>query len=568
MGAGADAVDGEEYRAVIEGLLDDPSYFKMTVNAFDLSAPTGSIDLDIEVMEGGLDISRTFFRMSITESGLTYSGRPHDDVNRYMPVDQPITVNQVGQVQNIQLTFPMDPAWVEANLRIVAFVQDDSDHQVLASASSDPIPAYALGYYALGERQVVGPAGGRFAYEPFRVYNTGTTADNYAVTLIAQLPAGWDASLTDGVTAYGTSHSEFLNPGEYFELYVDLAATSPGFGSVAVEMTQDNWPHPFPRSLSYGYITDNVDVLLVDDDGPEAFEDYFAAALETCGRSYGIWNRNVSAPTAEVLGEFPLIVWSCGWTFPTVDEGDRTALASYLDAGGSLFITGQDIGWDMNDQGGAAYQWYRNYLHATFINDDTNDYTLSGVPGDPISNGLDITIQGGDGANNQQYPSDIDPADGSATVIWTYDATRNGAIRAETGVYRVVYLAFGYEAINNATHRAEVLGRSLNWLQHGGADVEPAPPVLRPFFSSAPNPVTDLATLRFTLPSAGAVSLKVYGPDGRLVQTLVDASLDAGTHVVDWNRTDREGQRLPAGVYCYRLEGADVNLTSKTVLLR
>lgn len=98
----------------------------------------------------------------------------------------------------------------------------------------------------------------------------------------------------------------------------------------------------------------------------------------------------------------------------------------------------------------------------------------------------------------------------------------------------------------SAANRLAVLDRSLNWLQPGSTDVEPAPPALRPFFNSAPNPVTDLATLRFTLPAAGAVSLRVFGPDGRLVQTLVDASLAAGTHAIDWNRSADDGQRLPA----------------------
>ena len=38
------------------------------------------------------------------------------------------------------------------------------------------------------------------------------------------------------------------------------------------------------------------------------------------------------------------------------------------------------------------------------------------MAGDPVSGGIDLVIQGGDGADNQEYPSDIDPADGSPFV--------------------------------------------------------------------------------------------------------------------------------------------------------
>ena len=45
-------------------------------------------------------------------------------------------------------------------------------------------------------------------------------------------------------------------------------------------------------------------------------------------------------------------------------------------------------------------------------------------------------------------------------------------MRVDTGTYKVVYFAFGFEAINNAAHRAEVMGRVLGWLtgKLGAAD--------------------------------------------------------------------------------------------------
>ena len=318
----------------------------------------------------------------------------------------------------------------------------------------------------------------------------------------------------------------------------------------------------------YVFMTDDLDVLLVDDDGADPYEEYFIDVLDHHDYAYGVWDRNSAVLSADLMSYFPVIVWNLGWSFPTLEQNDRDALSDYLDAGGKLFITGQDLGWELNDIGGEAYLWYQNYLHARFISDDTNNFTLFGVAGDEISHGLDLVIQGGDGANNQDYPSDIDPADGSASVIWTYDANRNGAIKADTGTYRVVYLAFGFEAIDNAADRRTCLHRSIQWLLTGQSDVDDAPPTLRPFLASSPNPATQSASLRFTLPQAGQTSLRLYGADGRLVRTLAQGPLAAGNHTLGWDRTDDRGERLPAGIYYAKLDGAGVALTRKVVFVR
>jgi hypothetical protein len=112
------------------------------------------------------------------------------------------------------------------------------------------------------------------------------------------------------------------------------------------------------------------------------------------------------------------------------------------------------------------------------------------------------------------------------------------------------------------------MARSIDWLGAGTSGVSAEGPALRLFLRSAPNPVQLRSTLQFSLPAAGAASLKVFGADGRLVRVLVDGPTTAGEHTVDWNLTDTRGQRVPAGVYFYRLEGGGVTASAKTLLLR
>ncbi|RLE21429.1 MAG: hypothetical protein DRJ50_09230 [Actinobacteria bacterium] len=463
-GAGSDAATGIPYRATIQGLLGEPSAFKLTVNSVDFTGPTGSIDIDIEVMEGGMDVSNMFLRMVITEDGVSYGGDVYYDVTRDMLVEVPVTVDNLGEIQNVNPTFTVDPSWVEARLEIIAFLQDDTTKKLHASVSSEPAPEYSLRYYALGSTQQVGPSTGFYYFDNFEIFNLGTQTDTYTVDLTGDYPPGWSGGICDDAVCYGITYSTELAPGESTELHLLVLPNGPGSTSMTVEMNQSQVTPEVPRVLKYNYISDDVDVLIVDDDGSATYENYLKDALNGTGYTYGIWDRLTVGPTTSALNNFPAIVWSAGLHYPTLDAGDRAAIGAYLDGGGRLFITGQDIGWELEDQGGTAYQWYRNYLHANFIADDTNNYTLDGVPGDPVSDGIDLVIQGGDGANNSEYPDDIDPADATASVIWSYDANRNGAIRAYTGTYKVVYLAFGFEAIDNALDRQDVMQSSIDWL--------------------------------------------------------------------------------------------------------
>ena len=83
-----------------------------------------------------------------------------------------------------------------------------------------------------------------------------------------------------------------------------------------------------------------------------------------------------------------------------------------------------------------------------------------------------------------------------------------------------------------------------------------------------PNPARAAVTLRFALPKAGPVRLTLMDLSGRTVETLVNASLDAGAHQVAWTAVGLSGERLAAGVYFARLQAAGFTRTTRLVLMR
>jgi hypothetical protein len=84
----------------------------------------------------------------------------------------------------------------------------------------------------------------------------------------------------------------------------------------------------------------------------------------------------------------------------------------------------------------------------------------------------------------------------------------------------------------------------------------------------SPNPFTTSSELAFSLPSRGAVTLRLYDVAGRLVRTLVDERLPGGPHAVTWDGRDQSERPCSAGVYFARLATERETATRKVVKLR
>lgn len=83
-----------------------------------------------------------------------------------------------------------------------------------------------------------------------------------------------------------------------------------------------------------------------------------------------------------------------------------------------------------------------------------------------------------------------------------------------------------------------------------------------------PNPFNPETTIPFDLPTAGPVELTVFNLLGQPVITLVKEPRAAGTHFSTWNGNDMYGNRVPSGIYFYRLDAGDRSLIRKMLLLK
>jgi len=183
------------------------------------------------------------------------------------------------------------------------------------------------------------------------------------------------------------------------------------------------------------------------------------------------------------------VIWTTGEDFgvignpSTLTLQDQANLKNYLDNGGKLFLSSQDLLFDNNPN-----DFIINYLHVAGHTDDQGVNAVAGVTDDTISGGMAITLSypfsnlsdyivPGSGVAGIFYrtgkssPSSrgeklalpnfqMESADQTDYCAFRYPATGSAG-------YQVVFFAFAFEAIpqsgaepNNAQ---TVMGRIMNW---------------------------------------------------------------------------------------------------------
>ncbi len=85
---------------------------------------------------------------------------------------------------------------------------------------------------------------------------------------------------------------------------------------------------------------------------------------------------------------------------------------------------------------------------------------------------------------------------------------------------------------------------------------------------ASPNPFSNSASLRLSLPTAGRVRVAVYDVSGRSVRVLADGEMAAGNHSLRWDGRDESGRRVANGTYLFKVETGAGVVTTKTVQTR
>ncbi len=156
------------------------------------------------------------------------------------------------------------------------------------------------------------------------------------------------------------------------------------------------------------------------------------------------------------------------------------------------------------------------------------------------------------------YSGDIPGQPGETTVLYYVEATDSADV-----------VLTDPATAPDSVYSFEVMTPS------GIDDDEPAGPGLPRAVAlgqNYPNPFNPMTVITFDVPgdagSGHQAVLEVFDTRGRLVRTLFDGEVPAGSHEVTWNGKDDAGEQAGSGIYLYRLTVEGETVSRKMVMLK
>ncbi|HEX2865697.1 MAG TPA: T9SS type A sorting domain-containing protein [Ignavibacteriales bacterium] len=158
----------------------------------------------------------------------------------------------------------------------------------------------------------------------------------------------------------------------------------------------------------------------------------------------------------------------------------------------------------------------------------------------PYSETSDASLQG-------------DLLSGSLPVLWMGTPTRTGSFAFSSDDQFMIIRTHPFTSEDVFTFTADKLA---------SANSENVP-LSYEMSQNYPNPFNPVTTIRYSIPEAARVELKVFDILGREVMTLVNQEQNAGRYNVQF-----DAGRLSSGIYIYRISAKNFTKTSKMVLLK
>ncbi|MCK4224324.1 MAG: hypothetical protein KAX39_04025 [candidate division Zixibacteria bacterium] len=152
---------------------------------------------------------------------------------------------------------------------------------------------------------------------------------------------------------------------------------------------------PYSSTDTFALIVGQKPILFVDDDGVGgSYEGYFLTALDSVGLVYDVWTyETFGAPTDSVLELYQAVVWSTGPDYGTMGNPktltatDQARLMTYLDNGGKLLLSSQDLLHDNSPN-----TFITEYLHVADHEEDEGISSVAGVAGDTVTDEMTFTL--------------------------------------------------------------------------------------------------------------------------------------------------------------------------------
>ena len=457
----------------------------------------------------------------------------------------------------------IDPEWNRDELYIVAWVQDDGTKEVLQAGTSRGLIT------ANGAKIETAKIATPERKESWSYGITPSANGTYTVSLHEDLPEGWSASVSIADNMINQSGQEIvLASSDISTINVEMLPVSSsdkkGVGKVELVISG-------PQGTRYEqtfrlYSPDLQAIVLTRDGGVEEIASAYDRALREGDHVYAI----VDQEDEEMFDwQNYVVVMEVGkWALEVADIAN---LKTNLNNGNArLYLIGAEIGYGLADPQNTSQQTPRDVafmeddLHATYVKDANSSTSVSGIPGDPIGDGMNFSFK--NGVQNQDTPDEIAPGEGALPSFY-YGSNQNqiAGIRYADQSNRLVYLGFGAEGIGDEAARTALLNKGITWLlgSEQTTGVEESAEVTGLSVEAGPNPATDQLEVHYRLGSFEEITIELLDLKGNSAIPSLKREQEAGSYHTTIDLSD-----VSSGFYLVTITTATKRVTQPVMVVR
>ena len=471
----------------------------------------------------------------------------------------------VGTSLDFSFTEKIDESWKRGVLGVVVWVQSDTDKEVIQAESTidylHDVTTEDSNFELIQINETI--------TKNFTISNYSNESFEYKVyTDITLIEESWSVSLNNDGVDYETFNVT-VAAGETKDFILNINTTDiPGQVDLDVKVENINSSINFTTSVNYFGLAVKGDILLIDDDGGEAYELNYIRALNNLSADYTVLDDATLSKVSGIINleDFKTVIWNLGNELPTLTGSDVSLITGYLGGGGNLFIAGQDLAHDIFDISKIASGrfFFRFHLDAEYVSDSSDVFSVESVEGNPIIDGVNFEIR------TDLYPATPDVVisqQGNSIPVLKFAGTENYAMLVQQkNNFKTAYLTIGLEQIPSTDTQDLLIEKVIDWFNTPlgiDGDNEMGIPEIYSLNQNYPNPFNPTTVISYQLPESANVKLKVYDVLGNEIAELVNENKAAGFYSIEFNASG-----LSSGIYFYSLTAGEFSKVNKMILLR
>lgn len=524
-----------------------------------------SMNVSVKIItKSSIDTGNFILRVAIIEKLVLFSGAPNGEkefpnvFRKFIENNLPVSFKQTGEEQVFTYKFAIDKTnWIEDQIYTLAYVVNTANKQILNSSTP-----YDSDLEILSSNTLKGNAEA-LSYE-FFVDNYSDKNEIFNFVVNGEYPPEWSYQIIKSDSVFKPGRSKF-----------DVVVNSNGVGGVGrfnVILTSTD---STAIVLKSGFTAiNNVKTLVLTRSQPsptsvDITTPYMNGLKFAASKDFGYLNYDefIKANDLNLLENTKDIFCSVGWFFPAFNDEVVNRLQDFLDKGGNLMVTGQDVAWDVlsgdASSNGTQLQkdFMTNYLKTKFINDgSTASTSFTITKTDPLfGNVPNSNINKIYGAT-YLYPEQIEPLDSTGHIFLRYkNNNASGAYWLQDKNYKVVYMGIGPEQITTVEVANAIIKTTKDWFDGIISSTEFESKLNDAVLGNAtPNPANNNLIIPILNDGNKALNFQLLNSKGEVIFEQVIKNSDLNIEI--------NTSEFPNGIYLYSINDGNKIITKKLAI--